>query len=95
MRKPEKARIKRYADRIVGSDAIDRMTWITAAALRASKGHAEDHPWYQSGYLAGDTESDILTVKYKQTDRDIQNFGDFLIDYGDWLRSAVMAGMVL
>jgi hypothetical protein len=87
MRKPAKSRIKRYADRIVGSDAVEKMAKLTAASMRASKGYETYEPAYGSGYQAGETESGILLKKYHYYDRDIRNFGDFLITYGDYLRS--------
>jgi hypothetical protein len=87
VRKPAKSRIKRYADRIKGTDAIDRTVKLTLAAVRASAGYADYDTDYGSGYQAGETESGILKEKYRQTDRDIRNFGDFLISYGDYIRN--------
>jgi hypothetical protein len=55
--------------------------------MRASKGYETYEPAYGSGYQAGETESGILLKKYHYYDRDIRNFGDFLITYGDYLRS--------
>ncbi len=90
MRKLPKARIKRYADRMIGSDAIERMEKLTAASIRASKGYnayPQSHNLYGSGLEAGETEADLLQEKWQQTDRDIRNYGDFLISYGDYLLS--------
>ena len=87
MRKPSKARIKRYLDRIVADDTLEKMEKLVAASMRASKRYEENRGGYGSGYLAGDSESDILMRKWRQYDRDIRNFGDFLITYGDYFRS--------
>jgi hypothetical protein len=37
MRKPSKSRIKRYADRIVGSDSVEKMLKLTAASSCAHR----------------------------------------------------------
>ena len=91
MRKPSKARIKRWADRMIGSDAMERMEKLTAASIRASKGYnayPSSHYLYGSGLEAGETEAHgLLQEKWQQTDRDLRNYGDFLISYGDYLLS--------
>ena len=76
------SRIQRYADRVSGATAVIRMSKLAESACKAAEGYGGGKTRYGSGFQAGETESHILKAKYADSDRDIRNFGDFLIDYG-------------
>ena len=96
MKKPPKARIKRYADRVIGSDDIERMAKLTAAAMRVTSKAGKSRFSYSDHWVtfwnpddAGAAESGILRKEYRERTPNVyvRNFGGFLIDYGVYLRS--------